>query len=102
MPDASNQEKNMSEMYELNDAELDAVAAGAGAGAGAGGVVAAAVAAAIDTIDIDVLNDSLKNFRVSVIEGDVTVENVASGNNVGLGVLVNVLGLSGLGIGQNQ
>lgn len=86
-------------MYELNDTELDAVSAGARAGAGAGGLVAAAVAAAVELTDIEinVLNDSLKNFRISVIEGDVTVENVLSGNNVGLGVLINALGIAGQG-----
>ena len=95
----------MTKMYELNDAELDAVAAGAGAGAGAGGVVAAAVAAAIDTVSIDVLNNSLNNLdlNIEVIEGDIVVQNLANGNNVGIGVLVNALGgPAALGIGQRQ
>lgn len=84
--------------YELTDAELDAVAAGAGAGAGAGGLVAVAVAAAIDSVDIDVLNNSLNNFTVDVDAlNNVTVSNVANGNNVGLGVLVNALGISAIG-----
>jgi len=98
----SHKEKNMTEMYELNDAELDAVAAGAAANSNAGGVVAAAVAAAIDTLTLDFLNNSLPDFRISVVEGDITVQNLANGNNVGIGVLVNALGLSGLGIGQRQ
>jgi hypothetical protein len=81
----------MTKMYELNDAELDAVAAGAGAGAGAGGLVAVAAAIAVD--QIDVLNNSLNNFVVSVLDNNtVTVKNVANGNNVGLGVLINALG----------
>lgn len=88
----------MTKMYELNDAELDAVAAGANAGAGAGGLVAVAVGAAIDTVDIDVLNRSLNNFSVKVDAlNNVTVSNIANGNQVGLGVLVNALGISALG-----
>jgi hypothetical protein len=81
----------MSKMYELSDAELDAVAAGAGAGAGAGGLVAVAAAVAVD--QIDVLNNSLNNFDVSVLnDNTVVVKNIANGNNVGLGVLINALG----------
>lgn len=78
----------MTNMYELTGAELDAVAAGANAGngVGAGGLVAVAlgVAAAIDTIDIDALNNNR-----------VTISNIANGNQVGAGVLVNLLGVAG-------
>lgn len=42
----------MTRMYELNDAELDAVAAGAGAGAAAGGLVALAAAVAVDATNV--------------------------------------------------
>jgi hypothetical protein len=71
-------------MYELNDAELDAVAAGANAGAGAGGLVAAAIAAAIDSVDVDVLNNNKVNVLNNALNGNKT--------NVGAGVLVNLLG----------
>jgi hypothetical protein len=74
----------MSKMYELNDAELDAVGAGAGAGAGAGGLVAAAIAAAIDNIDVEVLNNNKVNVLNNALNGNKT--------NVGAGVLVNLLG----------
>jgi len=91
MPDMSQQEYNMTEMYELSGAELDAVAAGAGAGAGAGGLVAIAAAVAVD--EINVLNDSLNDNFVAVLSGnDVTVKNIANNNNIGLGVLINALG----------
>ncbi len=66
---------------ELTNAELDAVAAGANAGAGAGGLVALALAAAVDNVDVDILNNN-----------KVTVQNVANNNQVGAGVLINVLG----------
>jgi hypothetical protein len=80
----------MKKMYELNDAELDAVAAGAGAGAGAGGLVAAAVAAAVDVTNV------LNNPNVQVLDNNHVnvLNNALNGNktNVGAGVLVNLLG----------
>jgi len=80
----------MSKMYELNDAELDAVGAGAGAGAIAGGLVAAAIAAAVDVdnvlnnLDVEVLNNNKVNVLNNALNGNKT--------NVGAGVLVNLLG----------
>lgn len=71
-------------IYELSDAELDAVAAGARAGAGAGGLVAAAIAAAVDNIDVEVLNNNKVNVLNDALNGNKT--------NVGAGVLVNLLG----------
>jgi hypothetical protein len=71
----------MTKMYELNDAELDAVGAGARSGAAANGLVAVAAAVAADNITVDALNGN-----------KVTVQNIANGNNVGLGVLINALG----------
>lgn len=68
---------------ELADADLDCVAAGAnsGAGAGAGGLVAAALAVAATLEDINILDNN-----------KVTVQNIANGNQVGAGVLINALG----------
>jgi hypothetical protein len=69
---------------ELNDAELDAVAAGASANAGAGGLVAAAIAAAVDNVNVDVLNNNKVNVLNDALNGNKT--------NVGAGVLINLLG----------
>ena len=71
----------MTEMYELNDSELDAVAAGAGAVAGAGGLAAIAAAVAVGNVDVSILDNNT-----------VVVNNVANNNKVGLGVLINALG----------
>jgi len=72
---------------ELNDAELDSVAAGASANAGAGGLVAAAIAAAVDNVNVDlgpVLSDNKVNILNNSLNGNKT--------NVGAGVLVQLLG----------
>ena len=74
----------MTTMYELSDAELDAVAAGANARAGAGGLVAAAIAAAVDNVNVEVLNNNKVNVLNDALNGNKT--------NVGAGVLVNLLG----------
>jgi hypothetical protein len=81
---------NLSMPVELNDAELDAVAAGANANAGAGGLVAAAVALAVDNLSVDILNGNKVN--VDVLNN--SLNNVLNGNktNVGAGVLINALG----------
>jgi hypothetical protein len=71
-------------MYELNDAELDLVAAGAGA------LVALAVAAATD------VNNVLNNNNVQLLNNNKVniLDNSLNGNktNVGAGVLINLLG----------
>jgi hypothetical protein len=69
---------------ELNDAQLDAVAAGASANAGAGGLVAAAIAAAVDNVNVDVLNNNKVDILNNALNGNKT--------NVGAGVLINLLG----------
>ncbi|HKR84773.1 MAG TPA: hypothetical protein VJS37_11395 [Terriglobales bacterium] len=69
---------------ELNDAELDAVAAGANANAGAGGLVAAAIAAAVDNVNVNVLNNNKVDVLNNALNGNKT--------NVGAGVLINLLG----------
>ena len=69
---------------ELNDTELDAVAAGANANAGAGGLVAAAVAAAVDNVNVSVLNNNKVDVLNNALNGNKT--------NVGAGVLINLLG----------
>ena len=69
---------------ELNDAELDAVAAGASANAGAGGLVAAAIAAAVDNINVSALNNNKVDVLNNALNGNKT--------NVGAGVLINLLG----------
>jgi hypothetical protein len=74
----------MTEMYELTDRELDAVAAGASANAGAGGLVAAAIAAAVDNVNVDVLNNNKVDILNNALNGNKT--------NVGAGVLINLLG----------
>jgi len=65
---------------ELNDAELDAVAAGASANAG--GLVA--VAAAIDDVRVLALNNNKVDIANGSLNGNKT--------NVGAGVLINLLG----------
>jgi hypothetical protein len=65
---------------ELNETELDAVAAGSNAGAG--GLVAAAIA--IGNVDVNVLNNNKVDVLNNALNGNKT--------NVGAGVLINLLG----------
>ena len=73
----------MTQMRELSDAELDAVAGGQ-AGA-AGGLVN--VALNVENIDI------LRGADIDVIDDvTVTLRDIAKHNNVGVGALIQVLG----------
>jgi hypothetical protein len=81
---------NFVQPYELNDAELDLVAAGQARGvAFAAGLVAAAVAAPINVSDIDI---DVRNV-LSSNDVDVNVlRNVLNDSNVNIGAILNVLG----------
>lgn len=76
----------MAKMYELNDAELDAVAAGAGNGLGIGGLAGVGVGVG----SINLLNNASR--VVSVDHNQVTISDFANGNAVSLGVAANLLG----------
>jgi len=82
----------MTEMYELNDAELDAVAAGAGqgqgGGVGIGGLIGAGVG--VGNVSVDVSD-------VSVLDNNtVTLQNFLNNNDVQvpIGIAAAVLGIS--------
>jgi hypothetical protein len=76
----------MTEMYELNDAELDAVAAGQGNGLGIGGLVGAGVGIG----SISLLDNA--DRVVSVDHNRVNISDFLNGNAVSLGVAANILG----------
>jgi hypothetical protein len=79
------------EMFELSDAELDVVTGGQANGnsVAAGGLVNLAVG----PTNITALNNSnLLNDLVDVGDVTVTLRDIAKNNNIGVGVLLNVLG----------
>ena len=80
----------MTKIYELSDAQLDAVAAGALVnGTIGGGLINVQVNDVVDTGNINVLNNSVNNNEI--------VKNVG----VGVGVAAGVLGNAGaLGTGR--
>jgi hypothetical protein len=71
------------EMFELSGAELDAVTGGQAVAAGG------LVNLALSDINVDILRNA--DINVDVID-DVTLRNIANNNNVGVGVLLNLLG----------
>lgn len=71
---------NLPEIVELSAAELDAVAGGQALAAGG----LANIALSVDNIDI------LRNANINVLNG-VTLRDIASHNNVGVGALITVL-----------
>jgi hypothetical protein len=83
---------NLSEITELSDAELDAVAGGQALAAGG------LVNLALNVENIDVLRNA--NIDVDIID-DITIRNVANRNNVSVGAIINVLG-GGNAIFQRQ
>jgi hypothetical protein len=77
----------LSEMFELSDAELDAVAGGQANGnsVAAGGLVNLAVG----PTNVELLRQA----NIDVIDDvTVTLRDIAKNNNVGVGVLLNILG----------
>jgi hypothetical protein len=78
-------------MFELSGAELDMVTGGQANGnaVAAGGLVNLAVG----PTNITALNDSnLLNDVIDVNNNTVTLRDIARNNNIGVGVLLNVLG----------
>jgi hypothetical protein len=72
-------------IYELNDTELDVVAAGAPLFVG--GLVNVGVS------DIDILSNNpglLSNFEVNVLND--SIKDIAKNNNVGVGAIIQALG----------
>jgi hypothetical protein len=88
--------KQSGEMFELADAELDAVAGGAANGnaLAAGGLVNVALGAA----NVEVLEGA----DINVLNG-FSIKDVASHNNISVGAVIQALG-SGAGVltGQTQ
>jgi hypothetical protein len=70
-------------MYELNDAELDAVTGGAQGNGNAFGLVAAGIGVGVDIGDVTVLN----NNTVNILSNGVNVQ-------VPIGVAASILGIS--------
>ena len=68
---------------ELTDAELDLVTGAANAVAGFG---LANIALGVDNITV------LSNHGIDINVGDVTLRDIASHNNVGVGALIQALG----------
>jgi hypothetical protein len=77
--------KNLPELTELSDADLDAVAGGQSVAAGGLANVA------VNVEDVQILNGSLNNIEI-IDDVTVTIRDIAKHNNVGVGVLINALG----------
>jgi hypothetical protein len=82
---------DLSEITELSDAELDAVAGGHALAAGL-------VNLALNVENVDVLRNA--DINVDLID-DITIRNVANRNDVSVGAIINVLG-GGNAIFQRQ
>jgi hypothetical protein len=82
------------EPVELTDAELDMVTGGL---ALAGGGL---VNLALNTGNISVLNNSLDNIKIPVLN-NVTIKDIANYNNVSVGAIIQALG-GGAAILQRQ
>ena len=80
-----------SAMFELSDAELDAVTGGH---VGVGGLVGIG----LNDVNVDVLRNA--DINVDIID-DITVRNVANNNNVSVGAIIQLLG-GGAAILQRQ
>ena len=83
---------NASEIIQLSEAELDAVAGGQAVAAGG------LVNVALNDINVDILRNA--NINVDVLNG-LTIKDIANNNNVSVGAIIQVLG-GGAAILQRQ
>jgi hypothetical protein len=79
-------DKNLLEPVELADAELDMVAAGQV------GISGGLVNLVLNDVQIDALRDA----NITVLEGGVTVRDVAIANDTNVGAIVAILGRGGV------